>query len=163
MSHVHVLPRMFASAEISALLQEPAVKTHHDEDDGHHIHHGKTLHLPHIAQAIWPHVAVMDLRGQTPYAVDSMMKIYRLTEGQGVVHPHKDEDFDGPDGSRALFSVIVYLNEDFKGGETVFDGSIEAPRSEVGGGLIFPHDLVHEGRPVQSGVKYVLKTDLFVK
>ena len=67
----------------------------------------------------------------------------------------------------------MYLNEDFEGGTTTFYtpaatiGKLEAhsvsPR--VGSVLLFPHggsvgSLVHEGRAVTRGAKYVLRTDV---
>lgn len=160
-ANVHVLPPMFSPEQIRDLLQQKTVRTHH-EDDGHNTH-AKTLQLPWVAQAIWPFVATLDLGRLRPFGVDEMMKVYRLGQGAGAVSPHRDEDFDGPDGVRALHSIIVRLNDGYEGGETMFNRTIPAPHVEVGGGLFFPHSLLHEGRAVTRGVKFVLKTDLFVR
>lgn len=60
---------------------------------------------------------------------------------------------------------MVYLNSDFTGGETKFydeDGSRlrVAVRPERGMALGFVHLQLHEGAPVVSGRKYVLRTDV---
>jgi hypothetical protein len=53
---------------------------------------------------------------------------------------------------------MVYLNEGFAGGETAFLDRVVTPRT--GRALIFRHELPHEGRPVERGLKYALRTDI---
>ncbi len=53
---------------------------------------------------------------------------------------------------------MIYLNDDFKGGETRFDKIVVQPRK--GSALFFYHDLEHEGSEVLEGVKQVLRTDV---
>jgi hypothetical protein len=59
---------------------------------------------------------------------------------------------------------MVYLNSDFSGGETKFYGEDRqrrvAVRPERGMALVFVHLQLHEGAPVVSGRKYVLRTDV---
>ena len=159
---VFVLEPMLSTTQLNTLMGLKKLKNHHD-DSGHHIGHGKTLNLPWVAEALWPRVSTLEIGDMTPRGVDPMMKIYKLEKGAGVVHPHQDEDFDGPDSTRALFSIIIYLNEEYAGGETVFNRTTPAPHAKAGGGILFKHDMLHEGLAVKDGVKYVLKTDLFVK
>lgn len=137
--------------------------SHHDEDGGHHIGKEKPHALAWVAERIWPAVAALQYGKMRAYAVDHNMRIYRLAPGKGEVTPHQDLDFAGPDGSRALWSVIVHLSDNYRGGETVFQRTRIAPHGAAGGGFIFPHALVHEGLNVESGVKYVLKTDIFMR
>jgi len=56
--------------------------------------------------------------------------------------------------------VLVYLptDEPCVGGETVIDGEVVS--AEPGRVVVFPHDLLHEGRPVESGQKLVLRNDI---
>lgn len=83
------------------------------------------------------------------------------------------EDLYGDRISRLTF--LVYLNDDFDGGETTFFlpsmsnqvGVIDARsiRPQTGAVLVFPHGdsigtLVHEGSSVTKGVKYVIRTDV---
>lgn len=158
---VAALPHMFSQTEMDSLLAQKTFKEHHD--DTGHISREKPLDLSWVADRIWPHVRLLDLRPDRPHRVDECMKLFRLTAGAGVVPPHCDEDYEGPDGSVAKYSILIYLNDGFTGGETVFNGIDFAPHAFAGSGLLFKHDIVHEGLIVRSGVKYVLKTDLFVR
>jgi len=73
----------------------------------------------------------------------------------------------------SLFTFLVYLNDEFEGGETTFflpaprEGTLHAyPVRPVMGALaIFPHGeargaLLHEGTGVRKGAKYVIRTDV---
>ena len=53
---------------------------------------------------------------------------------------------------------MVYLNEGFEGGETVFEGVSITPT--LGMAPVFEHKLRHEGAAVTSGRKYVLRSDV---
>jgi hypothetical protein len=118
--------------------------------------------LPGTAMALWEKVRAFPFADMRPVAVDQHMKRYRLCEGHGIVAPHRDDDFPGPLASVARYSLLVYLNDEFAGGETVFEESIVSPDVPVGGGLLFRHDVLHEGLRVLRGTKHVLKTDVFV-
>lgn len=61
-------------------------------------------------------------------------------------------------GRESFLTFMVYLNDDFQGGNTEFGWEKVAPRE--GTALVFPHRIRHRGAPVQSGVKYVLRTDV---
>jgi hypothetical protein len=73
----------------------------------------------------------------------------------------------------SLFTFLIYLNDDFKGGETTFfipsvkDGVINAypVKPMMGSVAVFPHGeaqgaLLHEGTGVVEGAKYVIRTDV---
>lgn len=154
---VHILPLMLDRNDIARILALPCASTHHD-DDGHHIGKEKPTHLPWVAQKLWPFVCGLCAGA---HSVDPMMKLYRLEAGRGAVAPHQDRDYDGPDGSMARHSILVFLNDGYGGGETLFEGVEPKEHPQVGGGLFFPHDVFHEGRNVTRGTKFVLKTDLF--
>ena len=53
---------------------------------------------------------------------------------------------------------MIYLNEDFEGGETAFEHTVVRPR--LGSALLFFHAILHEGREVTRGQKYVLRSDV---
>jgi hypothetical protein len=56
---------------------------------------------------------------------------------------------------------MVYLNEKFEGGETVFFVEPEVIiKPRAGSALLFQHPIIHEGSEVRAGVKYVVRTDL---
>ncbi|KAF2127032.1 prolyl 4-hydroxylase [Dothidotthia symphoricarpi CBS 119687] len=73
----------------------------------------------------------------------------------------------------SLFTFLIYLNDDFRGGETTFfipsakHGVINAYpiRPVMGSVAVFPHGeargaLLHEGTGVVEGAKYVIRTDV---
>lgn len=67
--------------------------------------------------------------------------------------------------SRITF--MIYLSDDFEGGQTVFDYKNATNEMEVieiipktGTALCFVHELKHEGKPVPKGTKYVLRSDI---
>lgn len=76
---------------------------------------------------------------------------------------HVDQSFlgAGPDSVKAkerLISAVVYLNDDFEGGETQMPEKIWKPKK--GKALIFPSHWTfpHQARPVTKGTKYALVT-----
>jgi hypothetical protein len=62
---------------------------------------------------------------------------------------------------------MVYLNEGCVGGETAFYHADDRPKAVIqpvqGMALVFDHQQVHEGAMVESGRKYVLRTDVMYK
>lgn len=83
-------------------------------------------------------------------------------------------DDSPPDKKQSsLFTFLIYLNEEFEGGETTFflpaarDGTLNAypVRPVMGSVAVFPHGdargaLLHEGTGVRKGAKYVIRTDV---
>jgi predicted 2-oxoglutarate/Fe(II)-dependent dioxygenase YbiX len=94
-------------------------------------------------------------------------RFYRYGVGQTFAS-HYDGAFIRRDGPRAgehsQVTFMIYLNEGFAGGATKFD--LRYPHGEVivepraGMALMFLHHLRHEGATVESGHKYVLRTDI---
>lgn len=67
--------------------------------------------------------------------------------------------------SRITF--MIYLSDDFEGGQTIFDyknanNEIEVIeiQPKIGTALCFVHEIKHEGIPVPKGTKYVLRSDI---
>ena len=56
---------------------------------------------------------------------------------------------------------MVYLNDNFQGGDTTFCGL--RSRLRQGMFLLFLHNLYHEGSEVTQGVKYVLHYDMMYR
>ena len=69
-------------------------------------------------------------------------------------------------GEQSFVTVQLYLNEDFCGGETRFLADKGRRRDEycvvpkTGSVLLFQHNLLHEGCPVVSGQKHVIRSDV---
>lgn len=73
----------------------------------------------------------------------------------------------------SLFTFLIYLNDEFEGGETTFflpaarEGTLNAypVRPVMGGVAVFPHGdprlaVLHEGTGVRKGAKYVIRTEI---
>ena len=74
---------------------------------------------------------------------------------------HIDGRFKRSENEESRITFMIYLNHDFKGGETAFEENIINPSS--GMALCFIHELKHEGLPVITGSKYVLRSDVMYK
>jgi len=100
----------------------------------------------------------MDLVG-----ANERFRCYRYRPGQRFAQ-HRDGAFFRNDDERSYYSFLLYLNEDFEGGETKF---FEVPetsvRPETGMALLFQHPLLHEGALVTRGTKYVARSDLMYR
>lgn len=55
-------------------------------------------------------------------------------------------------------AMRVYPNDGFTGGDTDFRAFRVKP--EAGAALLFIHDTWHEGAAIESGTKYVLRSDV---
>jgi predicted 2-oxoglutarate/Fe(II)-dependent dioxygenase YbiX len=90
-------------------------------------------------------------------------RYYRYDPGQQFA-PHGDGSLRRENGEESQLTFMVYLNDDFTGGETVFyeePGKLRlSVRPERGMALIFVHRQWHAGAPVLAGRKYVLRTDV---
>ncbi len=90
--------------------------------------------------------------------LNEMFRIYKYTQGQRF-KMHRDGSYERNEKECSFFSFLIYLNEDFEGGETYFEEGITIiPR--LGDALLFHHPLRHEGKPLISGTKYILRTDI---
>ncbi|HKB40369.1 MAG TPA: 2OG-Fe(II) oxygenase [Gemmataceae bacterium] len=91
-------------------------------------------------------------------------RFYRYGPGQRFA-AHTDGYYERPNGERSHLTFMVYLNESFEGGATLFerwrDSLDVVPRT--GMALVFYHKLVHEGTEVLKGRKYVLRTDVMYR
>ena len=102
--------------------------------------------------------------GHTPSHMHDAVRCYRYAVGQRFA-PHRDGSiFVSPD-KRTMLTFMVYLNQDYGGGETIFLSNGKGHPGErvepkTGSVLLFQHPLLHEGAPVVSGRKYVLRGDV---
>lgn len=74
---------------------------------------------------------------------------------------HRDGRFKRNELEESRITFMIYLNHDYKGGETIFDDLTVSP--QTGTALCFLHELKHEGRPVIEGAKYVLRSDVMYR
>ena len=110
-----------------------------------------------------------EIEGLTLVGFNERWRFYRYHPGQ-IFKPHRDgmyQRLEAWEESRLTF--MVYLNDQMTGGQTrFFEGMEEAfhgrpylsVRPKEGTGLVFVHRIWHEGAVVESGQKYVLRTDV---
>ncbi|KAL1888265.1 hypothetical protein Sste5346_009657 [Sporothrix stenoceras] len=128
------------------------------------------------------------LGGRVARGINRRFRVYRYVPGAEYrchidgawppsgIRPDRTYVYDdSPEGKKqsSLFTFLVYLNDEFEGGETTFflPGAVEGTlnaypvRPVMGGVAIFPHGetrgaLLHEGTGVRKGAKYVIRTDV---
>lgn len=118
-----------------------------------------------LADALWQRV-----KGIVPKKIDNKsvvglnerLRFYRYTSGQRFA-AHTDGYFIRSEIERSLLTLILYLNEEFTGGETFFLNSETLVAPQTGKALVFAHQLWHAGLPVKSGTKYILRTDVIYR
>ncbi len=71
---------------------------------------------------------------------------------------HRDGRIQGKHGSHSLYTVLIYLNQGYQGGQTCF--RTYQVQAETGMAVIFHQSLLHQGAELVSGSKYVLRSDL---
>jgi predicted 2-oxoglutarate/Fe(II)-dependent dioxygenase YbiX len=107
---------------------------------------------------------VEEWRGWKLVGFNERWRFYRYDSGQTFA-PHYDGYYERDNGERSHFTFMLYLNDDFQGGSTVFHEMRPAlrVRPERGMALVFYHKQLHEGAPVDKGRKYVLRTDVMYR
>lgn len=113
-----------------------------------------------IARNLWQRVQAQIppvLAGRQALGLNERFRFYRYDVGQYFA-PHYDGCFRRDNGEQSLLTFMIYLNDDFEGGETNF-GEITI-KPETGMALVFEHQLLHEGCAVTKGRKYVLRSDV---
>ncbi len=107
------------------------------------------------------------LRGHLPkqmgdlalYGLNERLRYYRYSAGQEF-QEHMDHWYRPSPTEISLLTVLVYFNGGFAGGETGFSEQLEQTVTPARGSVaIFQHKVRHEGRRVESGCKYAMRTD----
>lgn len=123
---------------------------------------------PQQAAVLWERIAPFVRRANLypeviPVGVNERLRFYRYDPGQAF-RWHRDGFYQSPDGSRSHLTYMVYLNDDFAGGETKFrEPHPLAVKPVKGTALVFAHPLSHEGAEIKSGRKYVVRTDIMFR
>ncbi|EMT69458.1 hypothetical protein FOC4_g10003181 [Fusarium odoratissimum] len=145
----------------------------------------KTFHDT-LWSRIQPFVPV-SMNGRLARGINRRFRVYRYVPGaeyrahidgawppSGITKEDKYVYDDSPDEKKqsSLFTFLIYLNQDFEGGETTYflpaarEGILNAypVRPVMGGAAIFPHGEInatlHEGTGVRKGAKYVIRTEI---
>ena len=127
------------------------------------------LHNEEIAQRLWKRAEMFaphECEGRLAIGLNELFRFYRYDPGQQF-NWHQDGSYVRDNGEESFWTLMIYLNDDFEGGETSFEDSYSeeafdpfqvVPRQ--GTALFFEHLTHHQGEPVAEGRKYVLRTDV---
>ena len=93
--------------------------------------------------------------------LNERFRYYRYDPGQ-YFRWHVDGSYVRSPVEQSLLTLMVYLNDGFEGGSNDF-AEIGTVAPERGMALLFDHRVLHQGAPVQTGRKYVLRTDVMYR
>ena len=102
------------------------------------------------------------ISGSEVVGANERLRCYRYAAGQRFA-PHYDGAFVRDELERSRLTFMVYLNEEFTGGETAMLDLDEEIMPRTGRALLFQHAILHEGCEVTSGVKYVVRSDIMYR
>ncbi|OSM02185.1 2OG-Fe(II) oxygenase [Magnetofaba australis] len=92
-----------------------------------------------------------------PVGLNDHFRLLRYTGAQ-YFKWHQDGHFRKSPSEVSMLTLLIYLNDDFAGGETEFEDFRVV--AEAGMGVVFRHELRHQGRTLRQGTKYALRTDV---
>lgn len=101
-----------------------------------------------------------ELEGHMAIGLNEQFRFYKYESDQRFKR-HIDGRFQRNELEESRITFMIYLNEDFEGGETAFDEVTIHPKT--GMALCFIHEQKHEGCPVPAGIKYVLRSDVMCR
>eukprot|EP00977_Amphora_coffeiformis_P026309 scaffold25445_cov183-Amphora_coffeaeformis.AAC.6 len=118
----------------------------------------------------WPRGIPRNFRQRKyyPCGLNKSLRICRYEEG-GFFLPHHDGAFDLNEFERSLYTFMVYLNDNFRGGTTKFyredrrhyiRGVPYSYRPQRGDVAIFHSRIVHDGGLATEGYKYILRGEV---
>ncbi|WP_299677527.1 2OG-Fe(II) oxygenase [uncultured Dokdonia sp.] len=93
----------------------------------------------------------------SPLGLNERFRFYRYDSGQRFKR-HIDGRFKPNEHEESRITFMIYLNDDYMGGETRFNDAVIQPHK--GMALFFIHEQKHESTPIIDGVKYVLRSDV---
>lgn len=118
-----------------------------------------------LAQQLWSLVEPLVPSEIDEYKVvglNEKFRFYRYKDGQQF-KKHVDGSFKRDEFEHSKITFMVYLNEDFTDGKTVFVNPFEEVEPKTGRLLLFAHGQLHKGNEVPEGTKYVLRSDVMYR
>ncbi len=93
--------------------------------------------------------------------LNEMFRFYKYSAGQRF-KMHIDGSFERNDLECSFYTFLIYLNDDFEGGETEFK-DLFTIKPKTGSLLVFLHPYKHEGKILLNGNKYALRSDVMYR
>lgn len=101
-----------------------------------------------------------------PIGLNACFKFGKYIEGR-YFSPHIDGPWIPSWDLASVYTVIIYLNHNFDGGATellitndFWHDTVPTVFPLTGKAFIFRHDVLHEGKIVTKGTKYILRTEV---
>ncbi|KAG5984605.1 hypothetical protein E4U55_004047 [Claviceps digitariae] len=169
----------------------PDVPIRQDEDTSVLAHNFYWICDTAFHDKLWARMAPFvpaSLNGRVSRGLNRRFRVYRYVPGAEYrchidgawppsgIRPDGTYVYDSSPPERkqsSLFTFLLYLNDEFEGGETTFympavrEGTLNAypVRPVMGAVAVFPHGeskgaLLHEGTSVRKGAKYIIRTDI---
>jgi hypothetical protein len=116
-----------------------------------------------LANEIWQRLmpfAPEQIGNSKAIGLNELFRFYKYQPGQEFKR-HRDQSFIRNSSEASYYTFMIYLNDNYEGGNTTFNKIAIQPKQ--GTALIFLHDLEHEGGPLITGIKYVLRSDIMYK
>jgi prolyl 4-hydroxylase len=113
-----------------------------------------------LANIMWESLKNFEInyiKNWTPVSINPNFRCYKYNIGQQFSW-HADCPIKFTTKKKSLLSLLLYLNDDFGGGATLFKEFEVKPKK--GSILLFPHNLLHAGEILNSGTKYIIRTDV---
>jgi hypothetical protein len=88
------------------------------------------------------------------------VEVYKYNPGDYIARHSDAASVIGDESS--VFTLVVYLSDDFIGGETHFNDFAMNVKPPKGGAVIFGHEHHHEALLVEEGHKYILRSNCFI-
>lgn len=121
---------------------------------------------PETADILWQRIqpwVINPWRHRRAIGLNERLRFYKYEPGQAFA-PHFDGRYRRNEFEKSDFTFLVYLNDDFEGGGTrFFQPQTFRVVPKAGSALLFHHPQLHEGEVVESGVKYVLRSDVMYR
>ncbi len=118
-----------------------------------------------LANMLWNRIKKLipdEIDGYIAVGLNERVRFYRYHTGQHF-GTHTDGYFERENGERSFLTLMIYLNDDFTNGETLFLKREKVIVPKCGTALIFRHRQWHSGLAVKKGCKYILRTDVMYK
>lgn len=119
----------------------------------HNLRNASSRRIKKFQEQIFPQLQtyVEDYTSE-PLQMESFTLV-RYTEGQ-FFGEHSDE----VEGLNRKLSIVIYLNDDYEGGEIYFRNLNLTIKPRANSLVMFPstEEFVHEAKPVLSGTKYAI-------
>lgn len=116
-----------------------------------------------LANQYWQKLKIFcpdKIENSVAIGLNEQFRFYKY-ESEQRFKKHLDGRFKRNEIEESRITFMIYLNEDFEGGETSFEELSIQPKT--GNALCFIHEQKHEGCAVEIGVKYVLRSDVMFK